>query len=175
VDVAGRHGRRDRGRVRISAQYNVATPNSLPARVTRYQRRKMFRAFMDFAAVAPGDTILDIGATSDRLYDHSNYFEAWYQCKRSVTAVGLDDAAFLAQQYLQPGPWSRPTPLRPCRIRVAGLYRAHRPGGAGLPVARTRAAASSMGRVRHAKLSQFFAGASARLFLVSCSLSSSIL
>jgi ubiquinone/menaquinone biosynthesis C-methylase UbiE len=59
----------------------------------------MFRAFMDFAAVAPGDTILDIGATSDRLYDHSNYFEAWYQCKRSVTAVGLDDAAFLAQQY----------------------------------------------------------------------------
>jgi ubiquinone/menaquinone biosynthesis C-methylase UbiE len=59
----------------------------------------MFRAFMDFAAVAPGDTILDIGATSDRLYDHSNYFEAWYQYKRSVTAVGLDDAAFLAQQY----------------------------------------------------------------------------
>jgi len=85
--------------VRISAQYNVATPNSLPARVARYQRRKMFRAFMDFAAVAPGDTILDIGTTSDRLYDHSNYFEAWYQDKRSVTAVGLDDAAFLAQQY----------------------------------------------------------------------------
>jgi SAM-dependent methyltransferase len=59
----------------------------------------MFRAFLVFADAARSDTILDIGATSDRDYDHSNYFEAWYHHKQSITAVGLDDASFLAQDY----------------------------------------------------------------------------
>ena len=59
----------------------------------------MFRAFLHFAGAASSDTILDIGATSDREYDHSNYFEAWHPNKQSITAVGLDDASFLAQEY----------------------------------------------------------------------------
>jgi len=83
----------------VNAQYNVAAPNSLPARIARHQRRKMFRAFIAFARPGATDTILDIGVTSDRGYDHSNYFEAWYRDKRRVTAVGLDDASFLAQIY----------------------------------------------------------------------------
>ena len=84
---------------RINAQYNLAAPGSLPARIAHYQRRKMFRAFIDFACPGPADTILDVGVTSDRGYDHSNYFEAWYRHKGGVTAVGLDDASFLPELY----------------------------------------------------------------------------
>ena len=85
--------------VAVNAQYNVAAPDSLPARIARHQRRKMFRGFIAFAAPDPADTILDIGVTSDRGYDHSNYFEAWYGDKHRVTAVGLDDASFLTKIY----------------------------------------------------------------------------
>jgi len=85
--------------VAVNAQYNVAAPNSLPARIARHQRRKMFHAFIAFAGPGAADTVLDIGVTSDRGYDHSNYFEAWYRDKHRVTAVGLDDASFLAKIY----------------------------------------------------------------------------
>ena len=83
----------------VNAQYNVAAPESLPARIALYQRRKMFRAFMSFAAPRPQDTILDLGVTSDRSYDHSNYFAAWYPHKTTITAAGLDDASFLSELY----------------------------------------------------------------------------
>ena len=85
--------------IAINAQYNVAAPNSLPARIARHQRRKMFGAFIAFARPGAMDTILEIGVTSDRGYDHSNYFEAWYRDKERVTAVGIDDASFLAKVY----------------------------------------------------------------------------
>ena len=85
----------DRG----NGQYNLAAPNSLPARIADYQRRKMFSAFIDFAQPSAADTVLDIGATSDRAYGHSNYFEALYPYKAKVTAVGLEDASFLALVY----------------------------------------------------------------------------
>ena len=44
-------------------------------------------------------TILDVGAKSDRNYDHSNYFEAWYPNPACVTATGIDDASFLEQVF----------------------------------------------------------------------------
>jgi SAM-dependent methyltransferase len=84
---------------RLNAQYNLAAPDGLPARIAAYQRRKMFRAFIDFARPSAADTVLDIGATSDRSYGHSNYFEAWYPYKPNVTAIGLDDASFLVAVY----------------------------------------------------------------------------
>src|SRR5437899_551778 len=77
----------------INAQYNVAKPNSYPARVAAHQRRKMFCEFVQLMNIGDGDSILDIGATSDRSYDHSNYLEAWYPNKAAVTAVGIDDAS----------------------------------------------------------------------------------
>jgi len=88
-----------RGGKRVNAQYNVAAPDSLPARIALYQRRKMFRAFMDFAAPQRQDTILDLGVTSDRSYDHSNYFAAWCPHKERIAATGLDDASFLGELY----------------------------------------------------------------------------
>jgi hypothetical protein len=86
-------------KVSVNAQYNVAKPNSLPVKIAAYQRHKMFAAFADATKVGAQDTILDIGATSDQTYDHSNYFEAWYAHKMRVTAVGIDDAKQIESAY----------------------------------------------------------------------------
>lgn len=88
-----------RAPTRPNAQYNVADPHSLPARVTAYQRRRMFEAFLAESAIAPEDTVLDVGATSDQTYAHSNYLEAWYPYKSRITAVGIDEAGFLERIY----------------------------------------------------------------------------
>jgi ubiquinone/menaquinone biosynthesis C-methylase UbiE len=83
----------------VNAQYNVAAPNSLSSRLAGYQRRRMYARFLAQCKPQPGDSIVDVGATSDRSYDHSNYLEAWYPHKSRITAVGVDDASFLEQLY----------------------------------------------------------------------------
>jgi hypothetical protein len=80
-------------------QYNVAAPGSIAVRIATRQRRRMYARFLQQAGVTDRDSILDIGATSDRSYASSNYLEAWYPRKERVTAVGIDDASFLEQQY----------------------------------------------------------------------------
>ena len=82
-----------------NAQYNVAAPESLPVKIAHYQRRRMFARFMAHSSAADADTILDVGATSDQTYTHSNYLEAWCSGKGRITAVGIDDASFLETQY----------------------------------------------------------------------------
>jgi hypothetical protein len=83
----------------INAQYNIAKPDSLPAKIAAHQRRKMYQAFLVSCDPASTDKILDVGVTSDRGYDHSNYFEAWYPHKSQITAAGVDDATFLEETY----------------------------------------------------------------------------
>jgi len=84
---------------KVNAQYNVAAPDSLAIKLAAMQRRKMFQAFLNFGP-EPGDAILDIGATSDRTYSHSNYLEAWYPHKAMLTAAGVDPGAvFLETAY----------------------------------------------------------------------------
>jgi hypothetical protein len=82
-----------------NGQYNVAAPGSLPVRIAGWQRRIMFDYFVETAAPAPSDSVLDVGVTSDQTYDHSNYFESWYPYKPMITAVGIDDATFLESLY----------------------------------------------------------------------------
>jgi hypothetical protein len=83
----------------VNAQYNIAKPRSIPIRIAAYQRRKMFEALLRVAPIQAGDQLLDIGVTSDRSYDHSNYLEAWYPIKQRITAIGIDDASFLTGIY----------------------------------------------------------------------------
>jgi len=82
-----------------NAQYNVAAPGSMAVRLAGYQRRRMFQRFMDLMRPCEPDDILDLGVTSERSYGSSNYFEKWYPHKSRITASGLDDASFLAQEY----------------------------------------------------------------------------
>lgn len=82
-----------------NAQYNVAESGSLPVRIAAYQRRRMFDHFLATSGIQPTDTLLDVGATSERSYEASNYVEAWYPHKDRITAVGLDDASFLEEAY----------------------------------------------------------------------------
>lgn len=82
-----------------NAQYNVAAPDSLPVRLAAHQRRKMFQRFLAATGIAPGEALLDVGVTSDRSYQASNYLEAWYPHKPMITAVGIDDASFLGALY----------------------------------------------------------------------------
>jgi SAM-dependent methyltransferase len=85
--------------IQPNAQYNVAPAGSLPIRVAAHQRRKMFARFLADTGVVAHESILDVGVTSDRTYQASNYLEAWYPHKNMVTAVGIDDASFLCTQY----------------------------------------------------------------------------
>lgn len=82
-----------------AAQYSVLAPDSVASSVVRFQRRRMYERFLSACGVQPADTIVDVGATSDQTYDHSNYVEAWYPDKQKITAVGIDDASFLETRY----------------------------------------------------------------------------
>ena len=82
-----------------NAQYNMAAVDGIAARLTAFQRRKMFARFISDTLVNADETILDVGATSDRTYQSSNYLEEWYPQKNMVTAAGIDDAAFLCAMY----------------------------------------------------------------------------
>src|SRR5215467_13587606 len=91
--------RRIMASIQPNAQYNVAAANSLPVRVAAHQRRKMFGRFLADTVVTADECILDVGVTSDRTYQASNYLEAWYPHKKMVTTVGIDDASFLRSEY----------------------------------------------------------------------------
>jgi hypothetical protein len=82
-----------------NAQYNLAQPDSLAQRMTARMRRQMYRRFLDMTAPTVSETLLDVGATSDRQYDFSNYLEAWYPHKSQITATGIDDASHLETDY----------------------------------------------------------------------------
>jgi hypothetical protein len=74
---------------KVNAQYNLAAPESLANRIATRQRRKMFADFVGGMNVSAADTLLDVGATTDRLCEHSNYVEAWWAHKDRITAIGI--------------------------------------------------------------------------------------
>jgi hypothetical protein len=80
-------------------QFNLTIPGSLPVRIATCQRRRMYDHFLLKAEIGIEDTILDVGVAADVQYESSNYLEQWYPHKRVITAVGIDDAAFLERLY----------------------------------------------------------------------------
>ena len=85
--------------LRPNAQYNLARAQSLSTRIAGRVRRRMYDKFIAITGIRPEERLLDVGVTSDQTYDHSNYIESWYPYKDHITAVGVDDAAFLEQLY----------------------------------------------------------------------------
>jgi hypothetical protein len=84
---------------KLNDLYSLAKPEGIALRVAAYQRRRMYARFLEETRVSPQETILDIGATNDRTYDASNYLEAWYPYKHKITALGMEDASFLENEY----------------------------------------------------------------------------
>jgi ubiquinone/menaquinone biosynthesis C-methylase UbiE len=82
-----------------NSQYNLTAPDSYSQKVAERQRRAMYERFIAECAPRAGETILDVGVTSDQTYRASNYLEAWYPDKSAITAAGVDDASFLEQLY----------------------------------------------------------------------------
>jgi hypothetical protein len=80
-------------------QLNLTIPGSLPVRIGTYQRRRMYDRFLIETKIGIEDTILDVGVAADVTYESSNYLEQWYAHKRAITAIGIDDAAFLEKLY----------------------------------------------------------------------------
>lgn len=70
----------------------------LVSRIALYIRQKMFKSLMQTAQPTSETTVLDVGVTSDCRMD-SNFFEKLYPYSSQITAVGLEDAYFLEQDY----------------------------------------------------------------------------
>lgn len=83
----------------VNAQYNVAAPQSFADRVATRARREMFARFLRFAQPRASDLALDVGATSDRTYQSSNYFEALYPYRDRVVAVGLEPRSLIEKDF----------------------------------------------------------------------------
>ncbi|NET07747.1 MAG: class I SAM-dependent methyltransferase [Symploca sp. SIO2B6] len=63
-----------------------------------YARKKMLESLMQMTCVTSKTTVLDVGVTSDQRQD-CNFFEKLYPYPHNITAVGVEDAFFLEQDY----------------------------------------------------------------------------
>ena len=81
------------------ANYYLLNPDSFQIRISTRQRRIMYRTFVDTFAIGPRSTILDVGVTSDRTFENSNYLESWHPHRQTIVALGIDDASFLQRTF----------------------------------------------------------------------------
>lgn len=81
-----------------ASAYIAPRLGGLSARLALAVRRQIFRRTMQQLGPQPDWAVLDVGVTSDRTAD-SNFFEALYAHPQRITAVGLEDAAFLEELY----------------------------------------------------------------------------
>jgi 2-polyprenyl-3-methyl-5-hydroxy-6-metoxy-1,4-benzoquinol methylase len=81
-----------------SSEYFGPKLGGFATKVSWYARQKMFYLLMELANPSADTTVLDVGVTSDRRED-SNFFEKLYPYKDKITAVGMEDAAFLEEEY----------------------------------------------------------------------------
>jgi hypothetical protein len=81
-----------------SSEYVGPKLGGFATKVSWYARQKMFDSLMALANPSADTTLLDVGVTSDRRED-SNFFEKLYPHKDKITAVGMENAAFLEEEY----------------------------------------------------------------------------
>ncbi|GAB4477064.1 MAG: hypothetical protein OHK0037_38890 [Elainellaceae cyanobacterium] len=70
----------------------------LVSKLSLYARKRMMRSLLDLAQPTAQTTVLDVGVTLDRRED-CNFFEKFYPYPDRITAVGLEDASFLEQEF----------------------------------------------------------------------------
>ena len=71
---------------------------SLIIRIALGVRRKMLDYLIQITRPTPETTVLDVGVTSYRR-EECNFFERLYPYPNKITAVGMEDACFLEQEY----------------------------------------------------------------------------
>jgi len=81
-----------------SSEYVGPKLGGFATKLSWYARQKMFYLLMGLANPSADTTVLDVGVTSDRRED-CNFFEKLYPYKDKITAVGMEDAAFLEEEY----------------------------------------------------------------------------
>jgi SAM-dependent methyltransferase len=68
------------------------------SKVSWRARKRMFESLTRLAPPTPELKVLDVGVTCD-LREDSNFFEKLYPYPQNITAVGVEDAAFLEQEF----------------------------------------------------------------------------
>jgi hypothetical protein len=81
-----------------SSEYIGPKLGGFATRLSWYARQKMFNLLMALANPSAATTVLDVGVTSDRRED-CNFFEKLYPHPDKITAVGMENAAFLEEEY----------------------------------------------------------------------------
>ena len=84
----------------LTSEYYENQPGlgGLVSRTSWHIRQKMYRDIVAIAQPTATTKILDVGVTCDRRQD-SNFFEKLYPYPHNITALGVEDASFLEQQY----------------------------------------------------------------------------
>jgi len=72
---------------------------SLASNISMRFRKRMFHKFMDVMRPRPESKVLDIGVTSDDVYQESNYFEKMYPYPEQIVCVGTEDGGYLEEKY----------------------------------------------------------------------------
>ncbi|MBX7218673.1 MAG: class I SAM-dependent methyltransferase [Blastocatellia bacterium] len=81
-----------------SSAYVQPDVGGIVSRVVWRARVRMFSALMEQVKPTSEIKVLDVGVTCDRRPD-SNFFEKLYPFPHNITAVGLEDASFLEQEF----------------------------------------------------------------------------
>ncbi len=82
----------------IKSVYVQKNLGGMISKISWYARQRMFRSLMEIAQPSPETSVLDVGVTCDRRQD-SNFFEKLYPYPQQITAVGVEDAYFLEQDF----------------------------------------------------------------------------
>jgi len=82
----------------INSSYIQPNVGGFVSKISWRARKRMFKSLMKIACPTAEMRVLDVGVTSDQRED-SNFFEKLYPYSHMITAVGLEDASFLEQDY----------------------------------------------------------------------------
>ena len=82
-----------------SAYYRDSGKVPLASVLSMCVRQSIFRTFMDVMQPGSCTRVLDVGVTSDRRHQESNFFERLYPYPHNITCVGTEDGSHLALEY----------------------------------------------------------------------------
>jgi hypothetical protein len=89
----------------MSAQENTSLyyQNSInipyASQIGMHARKKIFDCFMRKMMPTEIDRIIDVGVTSEKTLDSSNFFERFYPFPKNITCVGTEDGSYLEKEY----------------------------------------------------------------------------